>query len=76
MIDVKITIRSKDRKIGAMVKALAVEVSGFVAVKGTTKEFLNNHGFYIFHFPSQTKAEEFKNSVLEYIDSKFATIDE
>ena len=53
MIDVKITIRNKDRKIGAMVKALAVEVSGFVAVKGTTKEFLNNHGFYIFHFPSQ-----------------------
>jgi len=53
-----------------MVKALAVDVSGFVAVKGTTKEFLNNHDFYIFHFPSQMKAEEFKNSVLEYIDSK------
>lgn len=56
MIDVKITIRNKDRKIGAMVKALAVEVSGFEAVKGTTKEFLNEHGFYIFHFPLQMKA--------------------
>jgi hypothetical protein len=76
MIDVKVTIRHKDRKIGAMVKALAVEVSGFLSVKGTTKEFLNDHGFYIFHFPSKTKAEEFKKSVLEYVDSRFATIDE
>jgi hypothetical protein len=76
MIDVKINIQNKDRKIGAMVKALAVEVSGFEAVKGTTKEFLNEHGFYIFHFPSHMKAGEFKESVLEYIDSKFATIDE
>lgn len=75
MIDVRIIIQSKDRKIGAMVKALAVEVSGFEAVKGTTKEFLNEHGFYIFHFPSQDKAEEFKNSVLKYIDRKHATTD-
>ena len=76
MIDVKIIIPNRDRKIGAMVKALAVEVSGFVPVKGTTKEFLKDHGFYIFHFPSQMKAEEFKNSVIEYIESRFATIDE
>lgn len=75
MIDVKIIIQSKDRKIGAMVKALAVEVSGFEAVKGTTKEFLKEQGFYIFHFPSESKAEKFRESVLKYIDRKHATID-
>ncbi len=74
MTDVRVNIQKKDRKIGAMVKALAVEISGFESVKGTTKEFLNEHGYYIFHFPSSAKAEEFKESVLEYIDSTFATI--
>jgi hypothetical protein len=76
MTDVRVNIQKKDRKIGAMVKALAVEVSGFESVKGTTKEFLNEHGYYIFHFPSPAKADEFKDSVMEYIDSRFATIEE
>lgn len=76
MNDVKVVILDKDRKIGAMVKALAVEVSGFQAVKGTTKEFLRQHGFYLFHFPSTIKAEEFKESVSRYIDSDFARLDE
>lgn len=75
MNEVKVIIPHKDRKIGAMVKALAVEVSGFQAVTGTTKEFLKKHGFYIFYFPSDIKVEEFKESVLKYIDLKFATID-
>lgn len=72
MNNVKITIINKDRKIGAMVRALAVETSGFEAVKGTTGKFLNEHGFLIFHFPSHKKAMEFKKSVLKYIDSKFS----
>jgi hypothetical protein len=75
MNEVKVVIQNQDRKIGAMVKALAVEVSGFQAVKGTTKDYLARHGFYVFHFPSDVKAEEFKESVLTYIDSKFVTID-
>lgn len=60
MNEVKVIIPNKDRKIGAMVKALAVEVSGFQSVAGTTKEFLKERGFYIFHFPSDTKAKAFK----------------
>ena len=55
---VKVSIEKKDRKVGAMVKALAVEVSGFEAVKGTTKEFLSLHGYYEFRFPYKDKADD------------------
>jgi hypothetical protein len=61
MTDVRVSIQRKDRKVGAMVKALAVEVSGFESVKGTIKEFLNEHGYYIFHFPSLQKRMSSKN---------------
>jgi len=76
MIEVKVFIQNQDREIGAMVKALAVEVAGFRAVKGTTKDHLARYGFYVFRFPSNVKAEEFKESMLMYIDSKFVAINE
>ena len=59
MPDVKVTILNKDRKIGAMVKALSFEVDGPKSVTGTSKEFLEKNGYYIFHFSSQEKALEF-----------------
>lgn len=74
MHDVKVTIIDKDRKVGAMVKALAVEISGFEAVSGTTKAFLQDHGFYVFHFPHANKAEDFKQAVGRYIPSSLAQV--
>ena len=74
MQSVKIAINKKDRKVGAMVKALAVEVSGFEAVKGTTKEFLSAHGYYEFYFPYAGKADEFKEAVGKYIPITLASL--
>ena len=74
MQSAKISIEKKDRKVGAMVKALAVEVSGFEAVKGTTKEFLITHGYYEFHFPSLAKVNEFKEAVEKYVPSTLAKV--
>lgn len=71
---VKIAIANKDRKVGAMVKALAVETSGFQSVKGATKDFLATHGFYQFRFPSNVKADEFRDSVRRYIPEIHAKI--
>lgn len=57
-----------------MVKALAVEVSGFQSVTGTTKEFLAQRGYYEFNFPDGTKAEEFRKVVQKYVSSSLAQI--
>ena len=73
---VTVTIEDKDRKVGAMVKALAVEVSGFASVRGTTKEFLAAHGYYEFHFPSEGKAEEFRAAMRQYLPKTFAKVRE
>ena len=62
MSRVKVQIAKRDRKVGAMVKALAVEVSGFKAVKGTTKEFLQENGYYEFAFPNQAIPNKIKNA--------------
>jgi len=70
---VSVVIEGKDRKVGAMVKALAVEVSGFEAVSGTTKEFLESHGYYDFHFPTRDKADEFRVSLRRYLPGVLAS---
>ena len=67
MCEVKVIIPERDRKVGAMVKALAVEVAGFQAVKGTTKDFLRKNGYYVFHFLHASQAEEFRRAVQDYI---------
>ncbi len=73
MPDVKVTIHNKDRKIGAMVKALAFEVGGPKSVTGTSKEFLEENGFYIFHFSSQEYAAEFMEALAQYLPGLLAT---
>ncbi len=72
MIDVNVSIHNKDRKIGAMVKALAFEVGNKQAVVGASKEFLESHGYLIFHFSSTQKAQEFKDAVSTYLPSLLA----
>lgn len=57
-----------------MVKALAVEVAGFQSVKGATKEFLAEHGFYVFRFPTDLYALDFKNCVRKYFPSGSASV--
>lgn len=74
MITVRIAIAGKDRRVGAMVKALAVEVAGFQAVKGTTKEFLKAHGYYEFHFEYAHQAEDFRATVAKYLSADLASV--
>jgi len=57
-----------------MVKALAVEVAGNTAVTGATMEFLGENGFYLFHFPSLSHAEDFNKTVSKYLPERFATV--
>ena len=72
MTDVKVLIRDRDRKVGAMVKALAVEVAGYPAVKGAVMGFLQENGYYVFHFPSKRSADKFRDAVSTYLPEKFA----
>ena len=74
MIDVKVNIHNKDRKIGAMVKALAFEIAGPSSVVGTSKEYLEAHGYYVFHFPTVKKANEFKESLAMYLPALMASV--
>ena len=74
--EVKIYIVGKDRKVGAMVKALAREIAGFQPVRGATKEFLSEHGYYLFDFPSPRRAAEFKEAVRKYLPVSLATVQE
>jgi hypothetical protein len=67
MTTVRVNIANRDRRVGAMVKTLAVEVAGFQMVKGTTKEFLRNHGYYEFEFPHDYQAHDFRETVSKYI---------
>ena len=71
---VSVVIKGKDRMVGAMVKALAVEVAGYRAVNGMKKEFLNLHGYYDFNFPSDTHASDFREAVKKYLPEALADI--
>ncbi len=76
MAQVKVCIIGKDRKVGAMVKALAREIAGFHPVRGATKEFLIMHGHYLFDFSSASRAAEFKEAVKKYLPISLAVIQE
>lgn len=71
--DIKVTIYRKDRKVGAMVKALAFEISGPKSVVGASKDFLEDKGYYVFHFPSEATAEEFREAVTTYLPGLLAS---
>lgn len=73
MIDIKVSIHAKDRKIGAMVKALAFEVANKKAVKGASKEFLKKNGYLFFHFETEKKAQKFIDTVATYLPDLFAS---
>ncbi len=76
MINVKVYIVGKDRKVGAMVKALAREIAGFAPVRGATKEFLANRGYYLFEFASASRAAEFTEAVRKYLPASLVTIED
>ena len=60
-------VRERDLKVGAMLKALAVETSGFHSVAGANNEFLEQNGYFEFTFPNQESANSFKEDVEIYL---------
>ena len=72
--EVKVSIDDKDSNVGAIVKALALEISGPSAVAGASKQFLQDNGYYAFHFPSNDAAEEFRKSVKRYLPGLMADL--
>lgn len=72
MLTVPVIIAGKDRKVGAMAKALAVEVAGFEAVGGMTKEYLEEHGSYDFAVRTQAQADELRAAVARYLPGVLA----
>ena len=76
MIDVRVSIQAKDRKIGAMVKALAFEVGNKNSVVGASKEFLSQNGFLVFHFVSPLQAQTFKDAVATYLPALLASCED
>jgi len=74
MIPVEVTIHNKDRKIGAMVKALSFEVDGPKSVEGASKDFLEANGYLRFHFSTQEKATEFTDAVSTYLPQLLAKV--
>jgi hypothetical protein len=76
MISVRVIPTNKDRYVGAMAKALAVEVAGFAAVGGATHESMFSNGFYLLKFSNPRHLDEFKGLVNTYIPMDSVRIEE
>ena len=74
MPTVQVVIQGNDRKLGAMVKALAFEIGNARAVKGASWAHMAIHGHLEFTFESKQKVEEFRNAVATYLPAKFARV--
>lgn len=74
MIKVKVAIQANDRKLGAMVRALAFDVGNTGAVKGSSWNQMVLRGHLEFNFESEKKADEFRNAVTTYLPAKFAHV--
>lgn len=72
-VKVKVSIPENNRKLGAMAKALAFEVGNKDAVVGAKKDFLNQHGYYIFHFSTNEQAKEFMSDIDIYLPKLLAS---
>jgi hypothetical protein len=73
-MSVKVLIHQCDRKIAAMAKALAWEVGGPLAVKGSSQKSLCSNGYLTFNFDSSAKGEEFSQGLEMYLPKFFARI--
>jgi hypothetical protein len=65
----KVTFLDKDEILGALVRALAVQVAGFQVVGGMNAEYLNRKGFYLFQL-SEPQANRFKSLIKSYIPDR------
>ncbi len=69
----KVSIQNRDEILGAIVRALAVQVAGFQVVGGMNKEYLKQNGFYDFKF-SGVQVDRFRTLVNEYVPDKLSVL--
>lgn len=74
MTKVKVAIQANDRKLGAMVRALAFDVGNISAVKGSSWTQMLSRGHLEFNFDSDQKAGEFRDALTTYLPAKFAHV--
>ena len=76
MVDAKVAPSNKDRYIGAMAKALAVEAAGFATVGGASHDSMFTNGCYLLRFSHRRQLDEFKRLVDIYLPSGAVHIEE
>lgn len=74
MTEVRVAFHANDRKISAMVKALAFEVDGPSTVAGASKDYLEAHGHLAFRFRTPEKAKEFQEALSLYLPGFLARV--
>ena len=67
---VKVTLLDRDEILGAIVRALAVQVAGFQVVGRMNRKYLEQNGYYQFPF-SQVQSVKFQTLVKSYIAERF-----
>ena len=64
---VKVTFLKRNEILGAIVRAIAVQVADFQMVGGNNRSYLNRHGFYRFEFANSGQVIQFKSLIQSYV---------
>lgn len=67
---IKVTLLDRDEILGAIVRALAVQVAGFQIVGGMNRKYLEQNGYYRFRF-SMAQFDRFQGLVKDYVPERF-----
>ena len=73
MCTVVVDVVGKDKFVGAMVKAIAVQVAGYPAVSGASGDYLETTGYFEFPFPNPEAAERFRSTLRRYLPGCLAS---
>jgi hypothetical protein len=74
MIVLKLAFPNNDHMMGAMAKALAVEIAGFQAVSGAKRDVLIREGGYEFSFRTTEKVRQFGAALARYLPGTTVSI--
>jgi hypothetical protein len=70
-IPIKVVFSNRDEILGAIIRALAVQVAGFQMGRGMDGLYLRQNGYYRFEFANQTQVDRFTESVTAYLQDRW-----
>lgn len=73
MYTVVVDVVGKDKFVGAMVKAIAVQVAGYPVVSGASGDYLETTGYFEFPFPNPESVERFRSALRRYLPGCLAS---